>query len=105
MVRHCPKEPCGLGGGQPSLFIAPDPANHPYYTFQPTSVSFPPTVNLVAHFAAVAGASISVAPYIDSFLHSYQYTEKVEPNMSPTILFSGMYQKPFIYCRNRTNFQ
>ena len=28
-----------------------------------------------------------------------------KPKMSPTILFSGMHQKPFIYRRNRTNSQ
>ena len=27
----------------------------------------------------------------------------VQSKMSPTISFSGMYQKPFIYRRNRTN--
>ena len=29
----------------------------------------------------------------------------VQPKMSPTISFSGMYQKPFIYLRNRDNYQ
>ena len=29
----------------------------------------------------------------------------VQPKMSPTISFSGMYQKSFIYLRNRTNSQ
>ena len=29
----------------------------------------------------------------------------VQPKMSPTISFSGMYQKQFIYCRNSTNSQ
>ena len=29
----------------------------------------------------------------------------VQPKMSPTISFYGMYQKPFIYRRNRTNSQ
>ena len=28
-----------------------------------------------------------------------------QPKMSPTLSFSGMYQKPFIYCRNKTNSQ
>ena len=30
--------------------------------------------------------------------------EGVHPNMPPMISFSGMYQKSFIYCRNRTNY-
>ena len=29
----------------------------------------------------------------------------VHPNVSPTLSFSGLYQKLFIYCRNRTNSQ
>ena len=34
-----------------------------------------------------------------------QVGDGVHPKISPTISFSGMYQKPFIYCRNRTNSQ
>ena len=31
--------------------------------------------------------------------------DRVQPKMSPTISFSGMYRKQFIYRRNRTNSQ
>ena len=34
-----------------------------------------------------------------------QNRDLVPPKMSPTHSFSVMYQKPFIYCRNRTNSQ
>ena len=31
--------------------------------------------------------------------------DRVQPRMSPTLSFSGMYQKSFIYRRNRNNSQ
>ena len=33
------------------------------------------------------------------------YPDLFQPKMSPTLSFSGMYRKSFIYRRNRTNYQ
>ena len=35
----------------------------------------------------------------------FDIIDMVETKMSPTLTFSGMYRKPFIYSRNRTNSQ
>ena len=51
------------------------------------------------------------APYQNFRVYSGWYNEGlyewaydlVQLNMPPTLSFSGMYQKPFIYRRNRTN--
>ena len=43
--------------------------------------------------------------YVISNKSAYMDYDLVHTKISPTISFSGMYLKPFIYCRNRTNSQ
>ena len=53
---------------------------------------------------------VSPSAEIEKISKEYTKTQKatndlVHPKMSPTLSFSGMYQKPFIYHRNSTNSQ
>ena len=43
-------------------------------------------------------------PFQGEVVHLY-IIDLVQPNVSPTLSFSGIYQKSFIYCRNVTNSQ
>ena len=41
--------------------------------------------------------------YLVTFKNPLPVCEGVQPNIPPSISFSGIYKKPFILCRNRTN--
>ena len=51
------------------------------------------------------GCGIMNQHYINIGLHRVGNLDVVHPKMSPTISFSGMYKKQFIYRRNNTNSQ
>ena len=59
----------------------------------------PPQVRKMTHrLCQICGCELCIIPkdmQID--------LDFVQPKMSPTLSFFGMYQKPFIYGRNRTN--
>ena len=41
----------------------------------------------------------------NEFIHNNKDIYLVQPKMSPTLSFSGIYRKSFIYRSNRTNYQ
>ena len=53
----------------------------------------------------VGGRDVDKIYTYNGICNTSNLCDGVQPKMSPTISFSGMYRKSFIYRRNRTNSQ